>query len=161
MRLIFDNKEFIPSNAAPLEVMTKEQYKILTEEEKTGRFFLVESRTAPQPLQYIEEVYSEEETRIGTWFDGKPLYRKTYICNQNVSSGSEFKLPVGFNIDSLVYINGYVKYANAVSIMYQPLVNKFNGVGLSPNKENIVISNGNTLLCMIYFIVIEYTKTTD
>lgn len=26
-----------------------------------------------------EEVYSTEETRIGTWIDGKPLYRKTYI----------------------------------------------------------------------------------
>lgn len=26
-----------------------------------------------------EEVYSTEETRIGTWIDGKPLYRKVCI----------------------------------------------------------------------------------
>ena len=28
-----------------------------------------------------EEVYSTEEVKIGTWIDGKPLYRKTIVAN--------------------------------------------------------------------------------
>lgn len=33
-----------------------------------------------------EEVYSTEETRIGTWIDGKPLYRKCYIITTGTIS---------------------------------------------------------------------------
>lgn len=34
------------------------------------------------------EVYSTEETRIGTWIDGKPIYKKTIVFkNASIPSG--------------------------------------------------------------------------
>ena len=32
--------------------------------------------------------YSTDEIRIGTWIDGKPIYRKTYITNENTGSST-------------------------------------------------------------------------
>lgn len=32
--------------------------------------------------------YSTDEIRVGTWIDGKPIYKKTYITNENTGSST-------------------------------------------------------------------------
>ena len=44
-----------------------------------GESVEVNGDAVPQDSSGGGEVYSTEETRIGTWIDGKPLYRKTLV----------------------------------------------------------------------------------
>lgn len=112
-----------------------------------------------------EEVYSTNEVKIGTWIDGKPLYRKVISKNQNIQNDTEFSSGI-LNIDNCIKIEGtynssddtaitpHPSYAGATNYLRFSLVNKTNGTlkvqsGFSStNNRNIIIT-------------LEYTKTTD
>ena len=103
----------------------------------------------------------DKEVKIGTWVDGKPLYRKIYNCTEyrnptqiSQSSGVNFNISSA-DIDTIrdikiygMYNNhmwiescsGYINYDNYVCI----------GVPFSYTHE------GGP-----FYIAIEYTKTTD
>lgn len=49
--------------------------------------------SVPCPQGGSQEAYSTEETRIGTWVDGKPLYRK--VCVFDSLSVAPVSEPVG------------------------------------------------------------------
>lgn len=114
----------------------------------------------------IEEIYSTEEIRIGTWIDGKPLYRKV-ISNWVVPShNSSISTTIGYlpNISNIVNLYGcYVDEGGATRIVGQ----------ISPNGSEIsrllhLSSNGAILFEMSAFganvsltATLEYTKTTD
>ena len=51
----------------------------------------------------IKEVYSEEETVVGTWM-GKPLYRKVIARNKSITNGSSITVS-SLNIDELIKID--------------------------------------------------------
>ena len=105
--------------------------------------------------------YSTSEIRIGTWIDGKPLYRKVYktttpsatastqsvitLSNQNIvkieglfSLSSTQKIPINF-YDGTNYLFTYQSSSTALSMK----TNYTNGL----NKD--------------VYITLEYTKTTD
>lgn len=109
------------------------------------------------------EVYSTEETRVGTWIDGKPLYRKTVFGeipdNQNFSVISDIP-----NIDKIVSWNGGVNSSNGVfkvpiehadSAAYITTVYDKNSGGLRAKTTHTAYYNADI------YITIEYTKTTD
>lgn len=115
-----------------------------------------------------EEIYSTEETRIGTWL-GKPLYRKAY--NFTTSSSA---LNMQIKIDNIDY--GYITMTDKSVLL--------DNIGNSKSMPmNFVTST--TFICranvqytsdagwFVYFVypsdvknkkgivVVEYTKTTD
>ena len=117
-----------------------------------------------------EEIYSTEETRIGTWIDGKPLYRKV-SPTADVVDGVNVLIPTSElpNIDivtlsfaTLVNING--ANHNFITLPY-----------LSVDQDGIVTAKGVVSYNMLrglqidifnlsglqVFGWIEYTKTTD
>ena len=51
------------------------------------------------------DVYSTTETIVGTWIDGKPIYRKTFN-NISVTSSEHSVTPIatGLTIDNLINI---------------------------------------------------------
>lgn len=111
------------------------------------------------------DVYSTEETRIGTWIDGKPLYRKVFTATTPSSAGSYQTIirdsTLFPNIKSVIHIYGYVEY-NARNL---PPINLYvtadNYVGtwfLNGNIQMICTSGWINKPC---YVVIEYTKTTD
>lgn len=113
-----------------------------------------------------QDVYSTEETRIGTWIDGKPLYRKvvswkgTYQINATRTWISLGTIPLDAEPVSVI---GAMRIGNATPLL--PMCDF--GSSASANFE---ANNGNLLLitkwsdpqtvtsCQVIF---KYTKTSD
>lgn len=107
--------------------------------------------------------YSTTETRIGTWIDGKPLYRK--VINAGTITASNTTIENIQNIDTLVSIKGSAyssqfgqKYGipnvhNDMSSYYINLLVSGNGVVIRYGSGFSQFNN--------VFAILEYTKTTD
>lgn len=64
------------------------------------------------------DVYSTDEVAVGTYIDGKTLYRKTIYVNDNVTLGNQYDIPHGLtDIDTIVNIGGSY-FDNVDSRMY-------------------------------------------
>lgn len=113
--------------------------------------------------------YSTNEIRIGTWIDGKPLYRK--VINFGTLPDSTTKdVSTGLNANEtfLVKFSG-ISYRMADNSFY-PLPHV--STNASNSVQLTVITNNNTLYVRTItgtdrsnmletYITIEYTKTTD
>lgn len=114
-----------------------------------------------------KDVYSTEETRAGTWIDGKPLYRKTYVI-QDIA----LEPPSGFILMDADF-HGVISFAYG-----RITIHEWNTQYIVPcamQHDNIAFSIGSTpnegSLWVNYkiasnvtvdgAIVVEYTKTTD
>ena len=112
------------------------------------------------------EFYSTEETKIGTWIDGKPLYRKVL---SKAGLHSETKENINHNITNpdKIWITGGFVYSIA-RVVTLPMVG-YNGeltskvdVWVETNESAIKLySNGGWGNEWTFYIIINYTKTTD
>lgn len=106
--------------------------------------------------------YSTNEIKIGTWIDGKPLYRKVLSGTLPTGSGDNT-----FSISNsrIVSVNGFVNSQYGIW---------FNTNGYFTEAGYIIscylngARNTITLKCgsfynsdSQYFMIVEYTKTTD
>lgn len=118
-----------------------------------------------------EEIYSTEEQRIGTWIDGKPLYRKVYkfdivtsttrqtiVFDENFGVDKRVK-----NIDGNVSNTDYIGYQYRLGLfdwhantnqyfVFLPCVDvgKLNLQAQWSASQNFTVE-----------AIVEYTKTTD
>ena len=106
--------------------------------------------------------YSTEEQVIGTWIDGKHLYRKVIVKTITKSGNNVFRL-------SSVGLENIVKYVTLKSISNGNPINEdyytTNADLLRTliNYDGLHIQLGTnypSVPCLVYTIV-EYTKTTD
>lgn len=133
-----------------------------------------EGKKLNEVLQNItaNEIYSTEEVRIGTWIDGKPLYRKTF-SNITIpdSTGSISVTVLDFssihNIDNIL-LDESASFMKANTKPFESLV--FNFYGGGNNWSRIFIRKGDKTVRMISgvslvnytgTITLLYTKTTD
>ncbi len=143
-------------------VLTQSEFDALPEaEQKKGLYVIPGEGSGSSGGSSEGEVYSTEETRIGTWIDGKPIYRKVLDIPRLTFSGSNNHsiLPEGLfpeNIDNLLFYRGYLTRSNK------------EGHILVPGAYYIVRdSSGIVMFALDYFgtvtgkMCIEYTKTTD
>lgn len=111
------------------------------------------------------KTYSTTEQIIGTWIDGKPIYRKTInfgaLPNNTTKS-------INHNINNLDYVTDIKGIAyNSTSGLYVPLphVNVFDvNYGLEIYMDNTKVYLLTASDMSAYnntYITIEYTKTTD
>ena len=116
--------------------------------------------------------YSTNEIKIGSWIDGKPLYRKViYISalpNNNVASYS-----AGIsNFKRLINMNGWFQGNGGVTTGDEVVTRPINFMLSAAEKYNIYgfynVTTGNiritTLSDLSYlsgYVIMEYTKTTD
>ena len=120
------------------------------------------------PYQNLDgqEVYSTGEVKIGTWIDGKPLYRKVF---EITTYATAFNLSTQ-NIERLVSIQGMLQRSDYINI-WQPIPSRLDNAGMSAqfgvitlgNSTNVNVvfgSNWSNSFRRIVFIL-EYTKTTD
>jgi len=106
-----------------------------------------------------KDVYSFDETIIGTWVNGKPLYRKVINCG---SSSKNESIPHNIKNMDFVMVNGYMNIAG-VGGYPLPWFNSFaegNYIKISVSSEYI-IKNANNSWNMNVIAILEYTKTTD
>lgn len=108
--------------------------------------------------------YSTTETRIGTWIDGKPIYRKVftfvtptnendYIINTNIS-----------NMGTVLSCNGGISATNG-ALTPIPFTININGTFYYTSarvyNNNIYYKGKSDYGNTNAFIILEYTKTTD
>lgn len=156
-------------------ILTREAFEALPEAERNTGMYVVydeedESSTPSTPSESSSagEVYSEEETVIGTWIDGKPLYRKVFESttppNKNstaIISQSALEL---LNVDKYVHLHGSMNYLeNAANVCL------VSGTSADNTSFNMWI-DARGIVCNVsatqYYnqnviIILEYTKTTD
>lgn len=110
-----------------------------------------------------EEVYSTEEQKIGTWIDGKPLYRKAFDIKTISASNTDLVNVSNLNIETLIKLNGVIitdgggKFpvplydsSSNYSVLF---INEYNYI-----RGRAMVGNG-TFSKLI--VTVEYTKTTD
>lgn len=118
---------------------------------------------------YASNTYSTTETRIGTWIDGKPIYRKVYTINLSASDRSTtITIPNSIisNVKEIIAINGMVKgtygffpiyYANPNGSVTDGIGIYYGlSVGLRINMGAISLDSNSNVR-----VTIEYNKTTD
>ena len=117
-------------------------------------------------------VYSTEETIVGTYYDGKPIYRKCVIYNFDgtykednyIFGGVHNSIGIGV-IESLIRLDGFLYHADLDRIASLPISIKNDyGVIDYRNKGMDVIQVGvksDYKTGAVIKITIEYTKTTD
>lgn len=112
-----------------------------------------------------KQTYSTEEIRIGTWIDGKPLYRKVFTgtttndmisSSQIIANFSTTFVPVKTN----GYISNYTNNGSFIQIGQYYGANDYTYYIINPGQIKVRISLDAYVGRNIIFIM-EYTKTTD
>ena len=119
------------------------------------------SSTNGYSCNYINDLnsYSTSEIRIGTWIDGKPIYRKVYKITQIPSLNTVTSLDISsLNISRCIKLRGWTYSSSFGYIDMYFYNNDYNYAHLGSNST-IFYKRGYDA-SEIYF-VIEYTKTTD
>ena len=105
------------------------------------------------------ESYSEEESIIGTWIDGKPIYRKVMSLTIQ-EAHKETNFPI-FQVEHMVKMQCIVKQAigNYVSVPYWASSSDYAQLWYRTSESKLVAkcSEAN----WIYTVVVEYTKPTN
>lgn len=109
-----------------------------------------------EATQQIRDVYSTTERKIGTWIDGKPIYRKVFtgldICKKaNAWTGTGVFIQNG---DTLV--NGRVLRKDSE----KSAVGSYIATAINVNTKEILYF-GTMTFASANMLIAEYTKTTD
>lgn len=110
-----------------------------------------------------QEVYSTSEIRIGTWTDGKPLYRKCYnVSSLPNNTTSQIINLSGISNKDFVRINYGASWSTWGSPRTYPVIRNGLEIYISSSK-NVDCATSGSIDWSIWsaFVVIEYTKTTD
>ena len=141
------------SVTTPVEGVTQAEYDALSVEEKRADklYVVTDASTA---LKEGGDAYSTEETHIGTWINGKPIYRKTVMA-ENGGNGTL----ISTSVDTVV-----CAYGTAVSSGKILGVPEYNSAqdhcNLLNNSGSLTINSAGYGGYRITMHV-EYTKTTD
>lgn len=112
------------------------------------------------------DVYSTTEQKIGTWIDGKPLYRKVVEQTLTSSAGQNFNLEIT-NLDKIVWYGGTFVASNGVTF---PLPSNavpgadsyMMGIQNIQANQDLYFNMGNNVKqAGTLYLRVEYTKTTD
>lgn len=132
----------------------------------------VEDKTSNAPsMRLVEEMakekYSTDEQVIGTWIDGKQLYRKVINAKPTISNSSYQTISIKHNISDLKNVykcNAFLHNTGNIQTYILPVeTSATQAIGISEiNSTNIIMySKNDTWSGWIAEIILEYTKTTD
>lgn len=120
------------------------------------------AQTTYAPYQNLtgQEIYSTGETIIGTWINGKPLYRRV-VVKDNIGTSGNAGYAYAY-IDTLTKMQ-FIAVTSGVGIIDGNFNNGTNKVTLQAykNSSGIDIWFNSTVSCTKLIITLEYTKTTD
>jgi hypothetical protein len=111
--------------------------------------------------------YSTAETVIGTWYNGKPIYRRVFTGTASLTANNASDITlVGSGIDDIISAKGRWKYytADAYYALIGDAINEgavySSVVQPAPGKIVLRLRTSYTLNSD-YVVAVEYTKTTD
>ena len=106
--------------------------------------------------------YSTTEQRIGTWIDGKPLYRKVYDFGSAPNNTTKTLAANITNLSAITKIYGFATTtAGYVTPLPQVVANGQNQIQLFFNNNNVSITTTSDKSTYYCYVILEYTKTTD
>lgn len=117
---------------------------------------------AVESIGYDANDYSLDEKRIGTWVDGKPLYRK--VISGITANGRNVSVKE-LNIDTLCAMQFVCQDSSDSDGDVIKIISPYNSpndnfsVYISLSKLSMIATG--TLLNQPYIGILEYTKTTD
>lgn len=125
-------------------------------------------------IKEVANTYSTNETVIGKWIDGKPLYRKVVDLGVLPNEGT-FRIPHNIdNLDRIISMRGMAKSSNQNLLLPFPYGTGKNGVNSDGTVKvntvpiNIYEEQGNIVVYtlsdrseMTGYVILEYIKTTD
>lgn len=103
--------------------------------------------------------YSTNEIRVGTWIDGKPIYRKVITITAFSTSGITVNTGIT-NINEIVNVKGTF-YRSELSKYYSLDNIYINEWSINKTNGEITIATTNQYVTFTGYIILEYTKTTD
>lgn len=108
-----------------------------------------------------KNVYSTDEVRIGTWVDGKPLYRKVIEFTTASSSVTSWTTCATINdLKRPINIFGFLEYGASTSSIIPTFESSTQRLQFSFSGGNIQYQQQGYNSKQCYAVVI-YTKTTD
>lgn len=119
--------------------------------------YVTEARVDEKIAEAVGELYSTEETRIGTWTDGKPLYRKEISSNTPLDRQQWtviYDLP---ELDTMTDFKGCIMSGQ----WHDWLPNQELTVGYKTNSGIAMFRFTASYNNIPFRATIEYTKTTD
>ena len=131
-----------------------------------GSVLLYDGENIPDGYEEVRDyipTYSTEERRVGTWIDGKPLYRKSFIV-KGITAVSYTHSLADLNMDMRLFDFSHSVFKQGVySLPFGIYGNNtdYNRVFFQDNNKVVFqFSSVYTMSKDLYF-TIEYTKTTD
>lgn len=149
--------ENVLSVTVPTKSATKEEYNALTDDEKKGLWVVTDETDTIVSSGGSNNVYSKEETVIGTWFD-KPLYRKIIDFQAGDVNAEKTTGPFP-DIDVMTNIRAIV-VGKAGSYLYLPNTFSYIVFGMSDKTIYSMVSS-NDAANQWGYAILEYTKSTD
>ena len=136
--------------------LTYAQYLALTDAQRSNgtNYFVTDINGDGSEFQPV--IYSDAEREVGVWYDGKPLYQKTFYCNPKVS----------INANSWGNI---ATISEVVNVIKTEAVNNESGeyayysvAGFcSSSKVLSVLNPRNNAIIQVEWVTFWYTKPTD
>ena len=119
-------------------------------------------------IKYIQpDSYSTEEKLIGTWIDGKPLYRKVFTGTAPSSAGVNtniFTDSLFTNVDMCYVKDGYIKYVDGGGYIDFYKINESRDsdyssrIFISGSESSIRGAVGSQFTSRPLVVIVEYTK---
>lgn len=110
---------------------------------------------------WADTSYSTDEQVIGTWVDGKPLYRKVWTgVAYNADGTLANNIDIGSDIATVTKFER-VRYLESNGVKYHYSGPDRGEVYIDGPSIKGKINSGGNMVAGTYTIILEYTKTTD
>ena len=132
----------------------------------TSEGFIMDGKTASEAFAELNSklIFNTAETAIGTWTDGRTIYRKCFIIGQLANATSTTRAHGISNLDRPVHLYGSAKDTTlssnfTVSLPYVSSTDVTKQINIGANNTNIVLYHaaGNNKYSAV--VIMEYIKT--
>lgn len=107
--------------------------------------------------------YSTSEIKVGTWIDGKPIYRKVFSFT-TPTGNTDYVINTGISMNKIIKVYGGISSASG-GITPIPTAIDWSGTiyatSLRAANNNIYYRGNAAYGNQSAYAIIEYTKTTD
>jgi hypothetical protein len=142
----------------PLDVLTAEEMNHIV-----SNYTYIANQFPITPEKASFTAYSTTETVVGTWVDGKPIYRKVVKITNPQTSNTDYGI-ISNVMGSLVNLYGYMKGIYDTLVPIPQMDSSDSGYSVLFVKQDGTLrgrfSYINAAPVEVY-VVVEYTKTTD
>lgn len=144
----------------PTVYLTQEEYDALTDEQKNENvIYATPGSGGNSSSSSAVDVYSTEETRIGTWIDGKPLYRKVFQSKTPSTTSSLGTIAIINDLSIVISIEGFFIVESGET---RPLNLSNTAITHQISSTSVGMSVGvSTYVDRPLYAILKYTKTTD